>query len=124
MFAYSFAKGKRLLPLFNFCSCILKESKLGEIHQDTDTLWVYFICKDKDGDVKYLINDEDTSEYWNTDFDTYDTVEEAFQGNVTVDAEASYDEDAGATVFTAYAPILDEDNVVLGLLCIDSEVEK
>lgn len=83
-----------------------------------------YVIRYKDEDKKaaeFLVNWEDTDEYWGEDFELYDESIAALNGEAVYDKEPTTDEDG--TVITGYAPVKIGDEVPI-VVCVDYAVEE
>lgn len=83
-----------------------------------------YVIRYKDADKKaaeFLVNWEDTDEYWGEDFELYDESIAALNGEAVYDKEPTTDEDG--TVITGYAPVKIGDEVPI-VVCVDYAVEE
>ena len=70
--------------------------------------------------AEFLVNWEDTDEYWGEDFELYDEPIAALNGEAVYDREPTTDEDG--TVITGYAPFRIDDDVPI-VVCVDYAVK-
>ena len=83
-----------------------------------------YVIRYRDEDKKaaeFLVNWEDTDEYWGEDFDLYEEPVAALNGEACYDKEPTTDEDG--TVITGYAPVKIGDDVAI-VVCVDYAVEE
>ena len=87
-----------------------------------DITYAYRIRSTDDSNEKaeFLINWEDTDEYWGEEFEMYDEPISALNGTAVYDKEPTTDEDG--TVITGYAPVRIDDKVAV-VVCVDYAVK-
>ncbi len=117
---------------------IMKDLKVGEensqdyqnmVHvlrsflvDDADIEYIYTMRKRNDGTVEFVVDaDEEEPGAIGEEYESYDEIEEAFAGKVSIDSEFTVDE--WGTVYTGYAPIYDEDGLVVAIVGVDCSVE-
>lgn len=83
----------------------------------------YIYTMRKDDNKLIFVVDADTSEgaTIGEEYETYDKIEEALSGKVTVDEEVTTDQ--WGSVYTGYAPIMDSEGRVAGIVGVDCSVE-
>lgn len=84
---------------------------------DDDVAYIYTMRKE--GDSVQFVVDADTEEgaAIGEEYETYDKIEEAFKGEVTLDDEVSTDE--WGSFYSAFAPITDDKGEVLAIVGVD-----
>ena len=85
-------------------------------HPDITYAYVIRYKDDSKEAAEFLVNWEDTDEYWGEDFELYDEAITALNGEPVCDKEPTTDEDG--TVITGYAPYWIEDSVPI-VVCVD-----
>ena len=89
--------------------------------EDEDVDYVYVMRKEDDGTVVFAMDgDEEDPASIGEPYETYDKIEEAFSGNVTVDDEVTTDK--WGSYYSGYAPVTLEGKVV-GIVGVDCSVE-
>lgn len=84
---------------------------------DEDVAYIYTMRKE--GDSVQFVVDADTEEgaAIGEEYETYDKIEEAFKGEVTLDDEVSTDE--WGSFYSAFAPVTDDKGEVLAIVGVD-----
>lgn len=87
---------------------------------DEDVEYIYTMRKD--GDSLQFVVDADTEDgaAVGEEYETYDKIEEAFLGNVTLDEEITTDE--WGSFYSAFAPITDENGKVVAIVGVDCSI--
>ena len=100
------------------------EKAIGAYMKEHPEITYAYTIRYRDDDkesAEFLVNWEDTDEYWGEDFDLYDEAVAALNGEEIYDKEPTTDEDG--TVITGYAPIKIGDDVPI-VVCVDYAVQK
>lgn len=100
------------------------EKAIGAYMKDHPEITYAYIIRYKDDSkeaAEFLVNWEDTDEYWGEDFELYDESIAALNGEAVYDKEPTTDEDG--TVITGYAPVKIGDKVPI-VVCVDYAVEE
>ena len=100
------------------------EKAIDAYMKDHEEITYAYVIRYKDGSKKaaeFLVNWEDTDEYWGEDFELYDEATRALNGEAVYDKEPTTDEDG--TVITGYAPIKIDGDVAI-VVCVDYAVEE
>lgn len=99
------------------------EKTIGEYMKEHPDITYAYVIRYKDDTKKaaeFLINWEDTDEYWGEEFELYDEAIKALNGEACYDKEPTTDEDG--TVITGYAPFpLDGSEPIV--VCVDYAVK-
>lgn len=87
-----------------------------------DITYAYLIrsTDDSNESAEFLVNWEDTDEYWGEEFDMYEEPISALKGTASYDKEPTTDDDG--TVITGYAPVTIDDKVAV-VVCVDYAVK-
>lgn len=88
---------------------------------DEDVAYIYTMRKEG-GSVQFVV-DADTEEgaAIGEEYESYDKIEEAFAGKVTLDDEVTTDE--WGSFYSAFAPIIDESGAVTAIVGVDCSVD-
>jgi methyl-accepting chemotaxis protein len=94
---------------------------LQDFFQGDDIEYIYTM-RMVDGDLQFLVDadPEDPADI-GTPYESYDKIDEAFAGNITVDDEVT--EDEWGRFYTGYAPIYNSSGDVVAVVGVDSSVE-
>ena len=89
---------------------------------DDDITYIYTMRKRDDGSIEFVIDaDEEDPGVIGEDYETYEQIDEAFAGSVTVDDEVTTDQ--WGSYYSAFAPIQDEDGSIVGIVGVDSSID-
>lgn len=89
---------------------------------NADIEYIYTMRKRDDGTVEFVVDaDEEDPGAIGEMYESYDEIEEAFSGKVSIDSEFTVDE--WGTVYTGYAPIYNKDGSVVAIVGVDCSVE-
>lgn len=88
--------------------------------ENSNITYAYLIATKGDDGAQFLVNWEDSSEYWGDDFDMYEKPAEALRGNISYDENPTTGKDG--TVISGYAPIKDTKDQVIAVACVDMAV--
>ncbi len=89
--------------------------------QDEDISDVYTMRKEEDGTLVFVTDaDEEEPASIGEEYETYDKIDEAFAGQVTMDDEITTDE--WGSTFSAFAPIEGESGIV-GIVGVDCSID-
>ena len=100
------------------------EKAIGAYMDKNPEITYAYIIRYKDDNkdsAEFLVNWEDTDEYWGEEFEMYDEPISALNGKAVYDKEPTTDEDG--TVITGYAPVKIGDDVPV-VVCVDYAVEE
>lgn len=87
---------------------------------DDDIMYIYTM-KEEDGVVSFVVDaDTEDGASIGEEYESYEEIDKAFEGNVTVDSEMSSDE--WGNFYSAFAPIYDDSGNVCGIVGVDCEV--
>ncbi|MGN0438515.1 MAG: methyl-accepting chemotaxis protein [Lachnospiraceae bacterium] len=88
---------------------------------DADLEYIYTMRKEDDGTVVFVVDaDEEEPAGIGEEYETYDEIEEAFTGKVSIDSE--FTEDEWGKVYTGYAPVFDDAGNVVAIVGVDCSV--
>lgn len=88
---------------------------------DSQLEYVYTMRPLNDKEVEFVIDaDEEEPAAIGEPYEIYDEIAQAFEGNATIDSEFTSDE--WGTVYTAYAPIFNQDGKVVAIVGADCSV--
>ena len=119
----------------SFDATVLNEINVGDEDTDTykkavaelrnhitgDSVEYIYIMKKVDGKVKFWIDaDTENPSDIGEEYDTYDTIQKAFAGELAIDEEPTSDE--WGDVYSAFAPIKDENGNVVAIVGADCSV--
>ena len=100
---------------------IVAVENLRKFIQDEDISDVYTMRKEEDGTLVFVTDaDEEEPASIGEEYETYDKIDEAFAGQVTMDDEITTDE--WGSTFSAFAPIEGEGGVV-GIVGVDCSID-
>ena len=89
--------------------------------QDEDISDVYTMRKEEDGTLVFVADaDEEEPAAIGEEYETYETIDAAFAGEVTMDDEVTTDE--WGSTFSAFAPVMGESGVV-GIVGVDCSID-
>ena len=87
---------------------------------DDDIMYIYTM-KEEAGVVSFVVDaDTEDGAAIGEEYESYEEIDKAFEGNVTVDSEMSSDE--WGDFYSAFAPIYDDSGNVCGIVGVDCEV--
>ena len=88
---------------------------------DEDIAYIYTMRKDEEGNLVFAVDaDPEDPGLIGEEYESYDKIEQAFNGEVTIDDELTTDE--WGTVYSAFAPIRDSQGNVVGVLGVDCSI--
>lgn len=92
---------------------------LHTLGQNEEITYAYSLRKTADGSLEFVLSSDiaEGEELIGLEYDSYDKIEEAFAGNTSVDDEFNRDE--WGSYLSAYAPIFNENNEVIGVSGVD-----
>ena len=100
---------------------IVAVEDLRKFIQDEDISDVYTMRKEEDGTLVFVTDaDEEEPASIGEEYETYDKIDEAFAGQVTMDDEITTDE--WGSTFSAFAPIEGESGIV-GIVGVDCSID-
>ena len=95
------------------------EKVIGDYMEKNPEITYAYLIRSAGDSAEFLINWEDTDEYWGEEFELYEEAETALSGQPVYDKEPTTDEDG--TVITGYYPIKLNGEVAL-VVCVDYAV--
>ncbi|MBR6229509.1 MAG: hypothetical protein IKQ97_07210, partial [Eubacterium sp.] len=105
-----------------------KEEYLAEVEdlrhfiQGEDISDIYTMRRNDDGTVVFVLDaDEEDPAAIDEEYETYDVIDRALAGEVSVDDEVTTDE--WGSTFSAFAPIFDESGAVVGIVGVDCSID-
>lgn len=94
---------------------------LRQFMQDDDIGDIYTMRKDDENLVFVLDADEEEPAGICEEYETYDMIDRAFEGEVTTDDEVTTDE--WGSTFSAFAPVHAEDGSIVGIVGVDCSID-
>lgn len=87
--------------------------------EDEEMQYAYTLRKNETGELEFILSSDiaEGEELIGLKYDSYDKIEEAFAGEVSVDD--AYNKDQWGTYLSAYAPIYNEKNEVIAISGVD-----
>lgn len=87
-----------------------------------DLEYIYTMRKREDGTVEFVVDaDEEEPADIGEEYETYEEIEEAFKGQVSIDSE--FTEDEWGKVYTGYAPVKDSSGKTVAIVGVDCSVD-
>ena len=84
---------------------------------------IYTMRKNEDGTLVFVLDaDEEEPAAIEEEYETYETIDGAFAGEVTIDDEVTTDE--WGSTFSAFAPIKDDKDNVVGIVGVDCSIDQ
>ncbi len=84
---------------------------------------IYTMRKNEDGTLVFVLDaDEEEPAAIDEEYETYETIDGAFAGEVTIDDEVTTDE--WGSTFSAFAPIKDDKDNVVGIVGVDCSIDQ
>ncbi len=84
---------------------------------------IYTMRKNEDGTLVFVLDaDEEEPAAIDEEYETYDKIDGAFAGEVTIDDEVTTDE--WGSTFSAFAPIKDDKDNVVGIVGVDCSIDQ
>jgi methyl-accepting chemotaxis protein len=94
--------------------------QLQHFMQNDDIQYIYTMRKDN-GELQFVVDgDQDDPAAIGEAYESYDTIDEAFDGNITVDNE--FVEDKWGRCYSAFAPIYNSKDRVVGIVGVDCSI--
>jgi methyl-accepting chemotaxis protein len=94
--------------------------QLQHFMQNDDIQYIYTMRKDN-GELQFVVDgDQDDPAAIGEAYESYDTIDEAFDGNITVDNE--FVEDKWGRCYSAFAPIYNSQDRVVGIVGVDCSI--
>lgn len=87
----------------------------------TDDVEYIYTMRKVDGELQFVVDaDEEDPADIGEPYETYDEIEEAFEGKDTIDSEVTSDE--WGSYFSAFSPIFDEEGNVVAIVGVDCSI--